>query len=163
MAGSFQAMLRSHSGAYELRALVEEVRRVAQDAEAVREPGRNPELAWRGLGQLDGDPAPEARRAPPDVHRDVPHRATEDLHQLPLRPGLLEVQAAQRAQHRAGVVVLHERADDSRLGVPACLECLVEESAGVAVHLRFDQEDLGEVGGCDLHPIAPRCSRRSSR
>src|SRR4029079_5263102 len=113
----------------ELGALVEEVRRVAEDAESVRKTGGNPELPRGALAQLEADPGTEARRRPPHVDRDVPHHAPQDLDHLPLRLRLLEVQATERSPERAREIVLDERSVDARLRVAPGVEGLVEEAA----------------------------------
>src|SRR5262249_10519001 len=146
-----------------LGALVEEVRRLAEHAEAVSEAGRDPELERARVRQLEGDPLPEAGRATPDVHRDVVHGAAENLDQLPLSTGLLEVQPAQDAAGGTREVVLEEGPRDAGLRVPPCLEALVEESPAVTVQIGLDQQHLGKLRRRDLHPMAPRFWRRSRR
>src|SRR5262249_32412434 len=150
-------------GGVQLGALVEEVGGLAEDAEAMGESGGNPQLARNLLGELQAHPPSEAGRAAADVDRDIEDLSPEDLDQLALPFGLLEMQSAQGAPDRAGVVVLDEGTAHARLGIPRFLEALVEESPRIAEDLRLDDQHLRQLGGNDLHPMAPRCSRRSSR
>src|SRR4029079_1580583 len=89
-------------------ALVLDLDRSRDDAEAVREALRNPELtAIRGR-ELAAEPEAEGRRAAANVDRDVEDRALDGAHQLALRAPDLGVQAAQDGPFGARVVVLHE-------------------------------------------------------
>src|SRR5690606_4389573 len=91
-----------------LGALVNTVRELADDVEAVREAGRDPHPP-RVLGRESFSNAmQERRRAPPKLNRDVEDLSRRHGHGRALRAAELIVQAAQRTAHGSTVVVLHE-------------------------------------------------------
>jgi hypothetical protein len=102
---------------------------------------------------------PKSGRRAPHVHGHVEDRSRRDPHQLALRLGVLEMQAAQHATLRTAVIVLTELRGQSggreRLGVPA----LEEEAALVAEHPGFDHDHAGQTGFDALH--RPRGPSRS--
>src|SRR5712692_7022799 len=123
----------------EVRALVSHLRELAQDAEAVREPGRDEHLAEVVRRESGAGPLAEGGRAGADVHGHVEDLALQGSDQLALRPAELRVQAAQRAAERAGLVVLDERVRDPRLAVFALVEGL-QDAHGGAVTFRSGRE-----------------------
>ena len=130
----------SLAGIVKIRALVFDLRDRAEDAEAVREPGRHvalPEVVGR---ERDANPSAERRRAAADVDGDVEDLALDDADQLALRPPDLQMQAAQRAADRPRMVVLHERAGDAVLAVRVGVIGLDEEAAVVVVDVGLDDE-----------------------
>ena len=90
------------------RALVDEVGRLGQHAEAVPEADGDVELEAALVVELDRLPLAERRRAAAQVDGDVEHAAARDAHELALAGPGLEVDPAQRAAARARVVVLDE-------------------------------------------------------
>ena len=101
----------------------------------MRKAWRNPELSMAFRCQLDPDPSTELRGATANVDSDVPDRAVEDLHQLPLARGFLEVESAQRPASRARQVILDEGPREARRRIALRLKRLDEKAAGVAINL----------------------------
>src|SRR5690606_19597455 len=129
---------------------------------AVREAGRNPQLAMIVLAQLDTGPAPETRRAAAQVNRHVEHPPAYDAHQLALGLLQLVVQPAQHTARRARVVVLHEiDIEPGQLTEGARVPALEEKAARVAEHLGLEQQHLGQCSGGRLHQNTRSSSRRS--
>ena len=145
----------------EVGALVLDVHALADDAEAVGEAGRDPELAEVLAGEGEADPAAERGRAAADVHRHVEHLALDRPHELALGLPVLRVQAPQGPPGRVRVVVLDEGPGDSALRVLSLVVGLEEEAAGVLEDVRLDQDHAGQVGREELHRGAfqPRPSR----
>ena len=85
------------------------------------------------------------------VDHDVPHAPARAAHELALAGTRLEVDAAQRPAARPRVVVLRELLRDAVLGRDIRAERLDEESARVAVHLRFEQDEPVEASLKPLH------------
>ncbi|MNN52795.1 hypothetical protein D3C81_1675140 [compost metagenome] len=80
------------------------------------------------------------RRFRIDIHGDVVHRATTHADQLALRAGALEMQSAQHAARRSGVVILNERQINTSVAVALDMEALKEESASIAEYLWLDDQ-----------------------
>lgn len=132
--------------------LVQEVGRLAEHHEAVREAGRHPQLAVVVLAEFDPVPLPEGRRALAQVHRHVEDAALDDPYELALRVLDLVVQAAQHALGGAGVVVLHEvHLEAGGLAEDLGVEAFQEETAGVTEDFRFEDQEARDAGGRDLH------------
>src|SRR5690606_39211728 len=157
-------------GAVVVRALVEEVGLVGEDAEAVGEAGRDPELAVVLVRERDAVGAAEGGRAAPEVHDDVVDGAAGTLDELALGVAPLEVEAAEGAPPRTRVVVLHERGGDAVRAVALGVVALEEEPARVGEDAGLDEQDARDLGlvdgqGCGraigfwaakLRPDAPR-------
>ena len=144
-------------------AFVEKFGAILQADEAMRKARRHPEhLLVRG-GQFQPDPFAEMRAGLADIHRHVPHPASDHADQLALRIGVLEMQPAQHAARRLAMIVLHEvEVQPGRLeGVR--IPAFVKEAAIVAEHARFDDQRAGNGGFHDVHAIAPLPLRRSIR
>src|SRR5205814_43652 len=77
----------------EVGALVDDLGRLAQHAEAVGETGRDEHLAEVVAGELRAGPLAEGGRARADVDRDVENLALQRADQLALRLSDLRVQA----------------------------------------------------------------------
>lgn len=103
-------------------------------------------------GKHHTGPLAERGRPAPDVDGDVVHLAFEHAHELALRMRPLVMQAAQHAARRARNVRLDEMPVDACFPVLRVVEALVEETTGVAEHLRFDHDATGEGGFDELHP-----------
>ena len=144
-----------------IRALVHQIGGIAQDAEAVGKPGRDPELLVPlGIEAHDHVPA-EGGRGAAEIHRHVEHLAGHDPHQLALRAPELVVQPPQHAAGRAAVIVLHEVGDDAgRRELPA-VPGLHEEPAIIAEQLRLDKEDVGNRRGRESHGRSGSAATRS--
>ena len=143
----------------EVRRLVEELRDVGHDEEAVRESRRYPQHSLVVGGQRNAGSTAEVRRASPHVDRNVVDLADHRPHELALRVLDLVVKAAQHVASRSRVVVLHERRSDAGIGERTLVPALVEEAAVVAEHARLDQQDLGQRQRRQLHQ---RTSSRSN-
>src|SRR4051794_1190133 len=81
----------------------------------------------------------KGRRAAPHINHYIEHRALNDAAELRLRAGDLVMQAAQRALHRPGVIVLHEALADAKFGKLRLLIALEEKTALVAPDCRLNQ------------------------
>src|SRR6185295_6790308 len=137
-------------GIVELGALVLHVRRLAQDAEAVREAGRDVELVTVVSGEDLAGPFPEGRGIRPDVHRDVEDLAEDRPYELPLRLVELSVKPAQDVARREGVVVLDERQRDPVRLVLLLVVGFEEEAARVLPDDGLDEDDLLEARRLEL-------------
>lgn len=127
-------------GAVIVRAFVMEVGDLAGDYKAMGQTGSDPELPLVFLGQFHAVPLAERGRITANIHRHVKDAAQRDGNQLALRPGFLEVQAAQHAIGRAGMVVLHEGQVDTDLGIAFLLPGLHEIAACIAPDFGFDEQ-----------------------
>jgi hypothetical protein len=117
----------------------------------VREADRDVERAHVVVGQLDGLPLAERRRATADVDDDVDDRAPDRADQLGL-PGIgLVVHAAHHATPRARVVVLDPVLGRAVFGHHVRSVRLREEAARVAVDGGLEQQEPFQAGGGDLH------------
>ncbi len=117
----------------------------------MRETGRHPQHVMVLVAELGAPPLAEGRRAAPQIHHRVEHRARRDPHELSLGVFDLQVHAAQGPLGRPAMVVLDELdVDPGRLelgGLPG----LHEKPALVAEHLGLDQNHLGNRGLDELH------------
>ena len=95
---------------------------------SMRETARHKELAAVLVVEIDSDMLAEGRAADAHIDGDIAHRAAQHGHELSLRLGMLKMQAAQRAAHRARQVVLHERLRDTDVGVTLHLKRLRQRS-----------------------------------
>ena len=95
------------------------------------ETGRHPKLPLVVRGEFHPHVPAKGGAAAPDVHRHVPHHPAHHRDELPLRVGLLEVQAAEDAAGRTGPVVLDEGERQPGLRVARSVERLQEEAAGI--------------------------------
>ena len=141
------------------RALVDHVRALRDDAEAVREAVRDVELAVALRIELVALPLAEGGRVRADVHEhveDAPARAAHELR----HPGL-EVHAAQHAARGARVVVLYPVLADAELLEHARAKGLEEEPARVPVDRGLEQKRPLEACLDQLHAGA-RLSTRSA-
>src|SRR5262249_16221140 len=93
----------------------------------------------------------EGRTADAHIDGDVAHRAAQHGHELSLRFGMLKVQAAQRAAHRARQVVLHEWLCETRFGVALRLKRLQKETARIAKYSWLDDQHARNVSLDDVH------------
>src|SRR3954463_4923263 len=144
-------------------ALVDEIGLVRQDAEAVAEADRDPQLAPVDVVELERLPLPERRRAAPQVDRDVEHAPARDPHELALAGVGLEVDAAQRASPRARLVVLDEGGRHTVPRPRVLAIGLDEEAALVAVHGGREQDEPVEPGGEAFHDRAQVTREESER
>src|SRR5262245_47356233 len=133
--------------------LVEDVGRLRQDEEAVREAGGNPGHVLGLAGEGEVGPAAEGGRAPAQGDGAVPDLAPGDADQLSLRLADLVVQAAHDAAPGMGVVVLHEVAVEAdRPCDLAPVVALEEVAARVLEDARLDDEEIrNDLVPGDLH------------
>ncbi len=112
--------------------------------------GRHPELFVVVFGQLHTGPLAKGGRTFADVHRHVKHGAAHHAYQLALGLLQLVVQAAQHAFGAAAVIVLdkvHIQASD--LVEVLLVEAFKKEASAVAEDFGLEDQDVGDVGGCD--------------
>lgn len=133
---------------------IKEFRIVAQHHETMGKALRNPELAVVFGGKSHGNPFAEVWRTTTDVDRHIEHFTGTDAHQFALGVLQLIMQATQHALLRARVIVLYELGFHSGqflecLGV----EALIEKAAFITKYLRFDDQDIRQVGGDYLHGV----------
>ncbi|MNK83296.1 hypothetical protein D3C87_1031010 [compost metagenome] len=132
--------------------LVEEFSELAQYHETMGETFRHPQLTMVFGRQAHSHRFSEVRRAAANVHGDIQYFTDSYPDQFALSVLQLVMQATQYAFLRARVVVLNELRVQTgsvleRLGI----ETLVEKAALVTEHLRFDDQDTGQVGGDYIH------------
>src|SRR3546814_19617349 len=96
------------------------------------------DLALVRFAQYHSRPAPVIRRAAADVDGDIPDFTFQHAHQLALRLGILEMQAAQHALAGARDVALHEPRRQADGGELVLVEGFVEEAA------RSDERRVGK-------------------
>jgi hypothetical protein len=125
---------------------------------AVGETWRHPELAPVLPGQRHSDPTPEPGGTAADVHRHIEDLAAQDLHQLALGMRVLDVQAAQDALTRVGLIVLYHALRYAEPGITLRLPGLHEPAARVAKDLGFDDQCVRDLGLNDIHGSIPRSS-----
>src|SRR6185369_358854 len=131
--------------------LVFDFRKITQHAEAVSEADGDEELLARLVVELQRVPLAKRRGIRTNVDRDVPNAAQHHAHQFGLAGFRLIVDAAQRAFHRAGVVVLYENRVDTRRRVGWCVVRLQEESPIITEHFWPDDFDSRELSVDYLH------------
>jgi len=131
------------------RGLIDDVRPLAQHAEAVREPVGAVELVVVRVAELKSLPLPERRRAAPDVDEHVEDRAVCAAHEL--RHPRLDVHPADDPTPGARVVILDEVIGDTEIGEGAAAVGLLEEATVVAMDDRFDQDRTGQCDGKGAH------------
>ena len=122
------------------------------------EPLGHPQLPPVLGRELDAYPAAEAGGPGADVGGDVEDCAGHNADELPLRPGLLIMEAPEHMPPARALVVLDKRhgpANGRREG--GGVKALEKRSAVVGEHAGLEQEHAGNLGGYDVHP------RRSSR
>ncbi len=73
--------------------------------------------------------------------------------------GVLDMQPAQDAMARIGLVVLHQTRGDASGGVAFLLPAFEEIATLVAKDPGFDDEDARDVGLADLHGSVERSKR----
>src|SRR5581483_6694772 len=134
----------------------------ARHVEPVRESRRDVALTEVVRRKDYRHPLPEGRRPAPDVDRHIEDFAREDANELALRVTQLQMQTAQRPADRLRVIVLHERRGDAELAIPIRAVRFDEEAAAVAVHVRLDDEHVGDDGSLDAHDQSS-CSRTWNR
>ena len=136
--------------------LVQEIRGLGKNTEAVREAFRYPQHEFVLGRQFQRDMLAESRRTLADIHRDIEHRALHHAHQFALRMLDLIVQSAQHVLRGARVVVLHEiDIAAGQLGKPAPVETFKKESSVIAEYFGFDDQQVGDGGMDQLHPACP--------
>jgi hypothetical protein len=135
-------------------AFVKEISGFRQHHEAMGEAAWHPELAAALVVQFDGNVLPESWAAAADVHRNVAHAAAQNADQFAQDLRILQMQPAQHAISRARKIVLHERTNDPVHCVAICLEGFEEKSTLIAVHLRLDDQDVGNCGHENIHTVA---------
>src|SRR5436190_18385269 len=133
------------------RALVDDVRLLAEHAEPVGEADRDEELVSVLVVEAVGLPLAEGGRATAQVDRDVEDCAPRAAQELGLARMGLEMHAAQRAAPGARVVVLHELHVDAHLRPGVRAKRLQEEAPRIAVDLRGQQDEALEPGVEALH------------
>ena len=106
-------------------------------------------------------PLAEGWRAAPKVHGDVEDLTGDHPHEFSLGLLNLVVQAAEDVARGAGVVVLDEGAGAAgRTTEFVFAERLHEEAAGVRMDHGFEDEDVGDGGGDDVHVLRLTRSKR---
>lgn len=145
----------------EVGGLVEELGVFAEHHEAVREAGRNPHLALVLRAQAFAYPLAEGRRAATQVDGYVEYLAESGAHQFSLGLPDLVVQAAEDATGGTRMVVLDE-ADRMTAGFleGALVVAFEEESAIVAEHPGFEEDDVGNCQAGRFHQYTVSVSRR---
>ena len=148
MSGSSQRMPPSWARILRAGDLVGDVGRRTQYAEAVGEPGRQPQHPTILAGKGFTHPMTVRRRTAADVDGNVEDLALRDRDELALRERVaLVVQTAQHPCGRSGHVVLHELDRQTCRGEFGALEALAEEATVVGERLRFHQDDVHDLGG----------------
>src|SRR6185437_16407836 len=135
----------------EIRAAVQEIRRIAECQEALRDAGRNPQHAPVLLGESHSDPAAVGWRAATHVDGHIEDFAPDDADQLSLGLLYLIVQAPQGMSHRTAVIVLHEPHAEPGGGKLAHLPGLEEKAPRIAEDSRVNHDDIGNLGRLEFH------------
>ena len=108
----------------------------------MRETGGYPHLALVLCRQMRPRPAPEVRRAPAQIDRDIEYFARDNPDQLALRGLQLIVQAAKHALSRAAVILLNELEVYIRAFEMASMPGFEEKPAVVLKNARLDDDDV---------------------
>jgi len=135
---------------------------VAQDLESMREAGRNVNLSFIAVREIDAVVAAEGRRAAANIDGDVVDLSANDGDQLALRRGVLEVKAAQGPLDGKRKIVLDEPYVDAGLAVSLFVPGFDEEATVIGEYLRLDDEKPLERCLGYLHRPAQSCARRAS-
>ena len=164
-AGSFQRMARSDSWIVVTRALVDEIRDIAQHQEAVEQnPAAPTAKAPVGGRETHARPAPKVRRGCA-AHRPATSKTSPDVTRtsLPCTRASLEMQAlhASRRTERLAGCACYELVVDSSPSANR-LRCQVSRKAAlVAMHPRLDQHDVAQCRRQEFHLPDPSASMRS--
>jgi ATP-dependent DNA helicase RecQ len=113
--------------------------------------GGHIELALVVRGQHDRNGLAKGRRAAPDVDGDIEDFALQDIDQLALGVGILEMQTAQDAAPGVGEIVLDEARGQAGLDIARLVPGFHEKAAGVAEDARFENDDTGDGSFYALH------------
>ena len=111
----------------------------------MREADRDEELAVVGVAQLERLVLAVGGRVAAEVDRDVVDGPARGAHELRLTGLELEVEGADSAPLRAGVVVLHELGVDAELAIVAAAIGLEEEPTRVGEDCGLDQHESLEA------------------
>ena len=142
--------------------LVEKLGGVRQGQKTVGEPRRNPQLPLVVPTQMHPHPMAEGFRALSEVDRNIEDFALHHPHQLALRLLDLVVQATQDVLCRLRMVVLDEFGiQPGGLLEGAGIEALEKEAAVVTKNLGFEDENVGDGCGDDVHGRSPSFIKRS--
>jgi len=110
----------------------------------MREALRDIKLGMVLTRQHHADPLAKVRRAEADVHGDIENLTPRDPAELGLRVAKLIMQPAQHPARGMGMIVLHERLANSRLGESVLAVGLHEEAARIFEDPRLDEEYSGK-------------------
>src|SRR2546423_12605845 len=134
---------------------VDKIGTFGEHDKAMREAGRNPDLAVVFSAHLGAYPARESRRRFAKVNGDIEHAPIDDANKLPLALSQLIVEAAQNVAPRARMVVLHKnRIETGGAAKLFRVPTFHIEAAFVLEHLRLADQDLGNRRPSHLHNAA---------
>ena len=99
----------------------------------------------------NASPLAVRRRAPAQIHHHVQNFSCNDPQQFPLRVLHLVVQAPKHVLSRKRMVILDETLADPDLHHGALVIGFQEEAAGIAEHLGFNHQNVGQWSVDDFH------------
>ena len=136
-------------------AFVLENSRFAQNAEPVCKTPRDKDLASIFRAQVAGDPLPESRGTPAQVHGNVPHCPLHHADELALaKKASLIMQAADDSVDRTALIVLH-KTHGTDGGIEYALRPGLKKIAPVVPeHVRLEDHDIGYAGPDYLHSLS---------